>query len=64
MARPKAREPEFFDAELDELPQAARWREWMGRVEAAIFAAPSPAPREALWRETRGEELQARRSDC
>jgi len=48
MARPKAREPELFDAELAALPQAMRWREWMGRVEAAIFAAPSPVPREAL----------------
>ena len=27
-----------FDAELADLPQAARWREWMLRVEAAIFA--------------------------
>ena len=33
-----------------ELPEAARWREWMGRVEAVIFAAPSPVPREALAR--------------
>src|SRR5208283_437245 len=48
MGRWKAREPEFFDAELADLPEGARWREWMGRVEAAIFAAPSPAPREAL----------------
>ena len=49
MGRPKRREDEeLFDAELAELPEAARWREWMGRVEAAIFAAPSPAPREAL----------------
>jgi chromosome segregation and condensation protein ScpB len=48
MGRWKAREPEFFDAELTDLPEGARWREWMGRVEAAIFAAPSPAPREAL----------------
>ncbi len=48
MGRWKAREPEFFDAELADLPEGARWREWLGRVEAAIFAAPSPAPREAL----------------
>jgi segregation and condensation protein B len=48
MGRWKARENEFFDAELADLPEGARWREWMGRVEAAIFAAPSPAPREAL----------------
>ena len=38
----------LFDADLSDLPQAMRWREWMGRVEAAIFAAPSPVTREAL----------------
>jgi chromosome segregation and condensation protein ScpB len=49
MGRPKRREDEEpFDAELADLPEGARWREWMGRVEAAIFAAPSPIPREAL----------------
>jgi chromosome segregation and condensation protein ScpB len=49
MSRAKSRDRrEPFDAELAELPEGARWREWMGRVEAAIFAAPSPAPREAL----------------
>ncbi|WP_245433825.1 hypothetical protein [Methylocystis hirsuta] len=36
------------DADLSDLPQAMRWREWMGRVEAAIFAAPSPVTRDAL----------------
>lgn len=25
-----------------------RWREWMGRIEAAIFTSPSPVSREAL----------------
>jgi segregation and condensation protein B len=39
---------EPFDAALAGLPQAARWREWMLRVEAAIFAAASPVPRDAL----------------
>ena len=49
MGRAKSRDREdLFDAELADLPEGARWREWMGRVEAAIFAAPSPAPREAL----------------
>jgi chromosome segregation and condensation protein ScpB len=38
----------LFDADLSDLPQVLRWREWMGRVEAAIFAAPSPVSREAL----------------
>ena len=40
----------LFDADLSDLPQAMRWREWMGRVEAAIFAAPSPVTRQALAR--------------
>ncbi|MGJ0504739.1 MAG: SMC-Scp complex subunit ScpB [Methylocystis sp.] len=38
----------LFDADLSDLPQAVRWREWMGRVEAAIFASPSAVTREAL----------------
>jgi segregation and condensation protein B len=38
----------LFDADLFDLPQAMRWREWMGRVEAAIFASPSPLTRDAL----------------
>ncbi|MGA8172983.1 MAG: SMC-Scp complex subunit ScpB [Methylocystis sp.] len=37
-----------FDQDLADLPEGARWREWMGRVEAAIFASSSPVPREAL----------------
>jgi chromosome segregation and condensation protein ScpB len=49
MALPKRREGEaLFDPDLGELPEGARWREWMGRVEAAIFAARDPVPREAL----------------
>ena len=39
---------DLFDADLFDLPQAMRWREWMGRVEAAIFASPAPITREAL----------------
>ncbi len=30
------------------MPEGARWREWMDRVEAAIFSARDPVPREAL----------------
>ena len=41
---------EFDDAELDELPEALRWREYMGRVEAVLFAAPEPVTREVLAR--------------
>ena len=51
MSRPKRREQEpLFDPELADLPEGARWREWLGRVEAAIFASPTPVPREALAR--------------
>ena len=39
-----------FDAELADLPEPMRWREWMGRVEAVIFAARDPVPRETLAR--------------
>jgi segregation and condensation protein B len=39
-----------LDTELADLPPAARWREWMLRVEAAIFASARPVPREALVR--------------
>jgi hypothetical protein len=33
---------ELLDRELDHLPPELRWREWMGRVEAVIFAAAEP----------------------
>lgn len=51
-ARRRPRQPAdaAFDAELAHLPPAARWREWMGRVEAVIFAADAPVPREQLAR--------------
>ena len=49
MAQTKRR-IEAFDAALADLPQGARWREWMLRVEAAIFAASEPLPRDALAR--------------
>ena len=41
---------EPLDVNLIDLPPAARWREWMLRVEAAIFASPKPVPRETLVR--------------
>src|SRR5271163_4979528 len=37
-----------LDRELEDLPPAARWREWMGRVEAALFASARPVLRENL----------------
>ena len=40
----------LLDRELEHLPPEARWREWMNRVEAAIFAASEPVNRETLAR--------------
>ena len=39
-----------FDRDLDDLPQELRWREWMGRIEAVLFASASPVGREDLAR--------------
>jgi segregation and condensation protein B len=39
-----------LDLELEDLPAPARWREWMGRVEAVIFASAEPVLRENLAR--------------
>jgi len=41
---------ELLDLELDHLPQELRWREWMNRVEAVIFASAKPVGREDLTR--------------
>lgn len=41
---------EPLDTELADLPQALRWREWMARVEAVLFAAPEPVPAAVLAR--------------
>ncbi|UVK48972.1 SMC-Scp complex subunit ScpB (plasmid) [Mesorhizobium sp. AR07] len=41
---------QLFDRELDHLPPEARWREWMHRVEATIFAASAPVTRDILAR--------------
>ncbi|AVA24819.1 SMC-Scp complex subunit ScpB [Rhizobium sp. NXC24] len=40
----------LYDRELDDLPPELRWREWMLRVEAVIFAAAEPVSRETLAR--------------
>ena len=42
-------EPEL-DRELLDLPPELRWREWMRRIEAVLFASASPVPREDLAR--------------
>ena len=43
-----------LEAELDrgliDLPPELRWREWMRRIEAVLFASASPVPREDLAR--------------
>ncbi|MEO0763236.1 MAG: SMC-Scp complex subunit ScpB, partial [Pseudomonadota bacterium] len=41
---------QVLDRELDELPADLRWREWMRRIEAVLFASASPVPREDLAR--------------
>lgn len=50
--RPKTREGQaiLLDTELERLLPELRWREWMGRVEAVIFAASAPVSRETLAR--------------
>jgi segregation and condensation protein B len=40
----------LLDRALDHLPPEVRWREWMGRVEAVIFASHQPVSREILAR--------------
>lgn len=40
----------LYDRELADLPPELRWREWMLRVEAVIFASAEPVTRETLAR--------------
>jgi segregation and condensation protein B len=44
----RARPKPGFDRELTDLPAPLRWREYMMRVEAVIFAASQPVTRETL----------------
>jgi len=46
--RPDQDEDVLFDRELEDLPSDLRWREWMGRIEAALFASASPVERDDL----------------
>ncbi len=39
-----------FDRELTDLPADLRWREWLRRIEAVLFASASPVPAEDLAR--------------
>lgn len=45
-----AADERLFDRELEDLPAEMRWREWMLRVEAVIFASAEPVSRETLAR--------------
>lgn len=45
-----AADERLFDRELEDLPAEMRWREWMMRVEAVIFASAEPVSRETLAR--------------
>lgn len=51
-ARRKAKtaDERLFDRELEDLPPEMRWREWMMRVEAVIFASAEPVSRETVAR--------------
>ncbi|WP_132959524.1 SMC-Scp complex subunit ScpB [Rhizobium sp. BK251] len=50
-AKARSEEPEaVFDTELSHLPPELRWREWMARVEAVIFASATPVARDTLAR--------------
>ena len=42
--------PDGVDIDLEDLPAPARWREWLLRVEAVIFASAEPVSREQLAR--------------
>lgn len=46
----KSRDEGLFDRELEDLPPELRWREWMLRAEAVIFASAEPVTRETLAR--------------
>jgi segregation and condensation protein B len=44
----KATTERLFDRELEDLPADVRWREWMLRAEAVLFASAEPVKRETL----------------
>ncbi|CAN7667875.1 SMC-Scp complex subunit ScpB [Rhizobium sp. LjRoot30] len=49
-SRTKDASERLLDRELADLPPELRWREWMLRVEAVIFAAAEPVGRDTLAR--------------
>ena len=46
----KADTETVLDRDLAALPPDLRWREWLRRIEAVLFASATPVPREALAR--------------
>jgi segregation and condensation protein B len=50
MGSDMAKDQSDLDRELADLPPELRWREWMRRVEAVLFASASPVSRDALGR--------------
>ncbi|WFU07367.1 SMC-Scp complex subunit ScpB (plasmid) [Rhizobium sp. CB3171] len=44
----KQQQDMLYDRELEDLPPELRWREWMLRVEAVIFASAEPVSRDML----------------
>ncbi|MCC5967805.1 MAG: SMC-Scp complex subunit ScpB [Natronohydrobacter sp.] len=48
--KPKERPERALDRELADLPPDLRWREWMRRIEAVLFASAAPVPRVDLAR--------------
>ncbi|QFT61170.1 hypothetical protein FIU94_20230 (plasmid) [Sulfitobacter sp. THAF37] len=46
----KERPDAKLDRDLAELPPELRWREWMRRIEAVLFASATPVPRDDLAR--------------
>lgn len=48
--QPTDRQDVLYDRELEDMPPELRWREWMLRVEAVIFASAAPVSRETLAR--------------
>lgn len=47
-AHKKQRPESHLDRALDDLPPELRWRTWMGRIEAVLFASTAPVTREEL----------------
>lgn len=50
VAKQQEADVEILDVELSDLPEDLRWREWMNRIEAVLFASSAPINRETLSR--------------